>query len=149
MFTPIGGSVYTHWTTLSSPTLDEAIDEYEILAASRMENMMTAIFFAAHPTLTVVESRYYRGLCYLTCILDIGGTLSTERTTCGDKCCLRTRVYTNQSTHIDVENDGYSETEGECLGNEQPPCNENVVKITENCQHDCDPPFIAEIPADY
>jgi hypothetical protein len=129
-----------HWATLNSPILDEAIDQYQVWAATRMENIMTAAFLANNPDVEVFESRYFRGLCYTTCIFKVGEVLKTAKTTCGDKCCKRVKTYhKNPDNPIALlAGKEYFETGATCLGNPQPPC-ENAIKITSGCTHQCSP----------
>ena len=134
-----GGDVEGYWATLNSPALDEAVNEYYNIAANKMENMMTTKFLQENPDIDVFESRYFKGLCYITCIYkDADGTLKSAKTSCGDKCCKRVRKINrkpkgNSYTVLLTE---YFETGGNCIGNTEVPC-KNAIKVTSICNHFC------------
>lgn len=135
-----------YWSTLSSPKLEEAIDEYTRLASNKMEDMMTKDFFIKNPKTTILESRYFKGLCYTTCIFkDKDGTLKSATTSCGDRCCKRLKIWKNNPKTGPVLIQKTFDVEGSptCIGNSQPPC-ENAIKVTEICSHECNPRLIDE-----
>ena len=131
--------IFTNWGNLSSPTLDEAIDEYTIRAANIAENILTTQFLQDFPKVKILESRYYRGLCYTTCIFLKEGKPVTARTTCGDKCCKRVRIWSNTPNVPQLSQKYYETKGGVCAGSNQVPCVENVIVVTSVCSHDCEP----------
>ena len=128
-----------YWSTLSSPALEEAIEEYTNVAANKMETMMTTQFLKDNLNIDVLESRYFKGLCYITCIYkDTDGILKTAKTACGDKCCKRVRKINRKpkGDSYTVLLTEYFETGGNCIGAIEKPCT-NAIKITNICEHSC------------
>jgi hypothetical protein len=132
--------LFDHWSSLPSPTVEQAIDEYTINAANKVEDILTQQFFANYPNAQILESRYYRALCYTTCMFLKEGVATAARTTCGDKCCKRVRIWSKNPNGPALTQESFETNGGVCAGGTSSPC-QNPIVVTSICSHECAPRF--------